>query len=244
MNGKDYIYTVGDKTMGWLSGFSLSVDNPDMALQNRHDLYAGIGAYLENSVFMDQVHGTHVHRVTASDAGAGAYNNTDAIEKTDALITNIPGMVLNILTADCAPIIIYDPKNHVIAAVHAGWRGSVNGIVTKTIQAMHTSYGSLPQNMHVYIGPCIQKSCYEVDNTVAGCIPDDIASKVITPSENPGKYCFDLPGYNACLLQNAGILPANIQKSDVCTHCDPDMYSHRASGGKDGRMLTSVLLLS
>ena len=129
-------------------------DDPAAVLENRHRVAAALGADLADFVFARQVHGGQAQVVSAAQRGRGTLGVEDAIGQVDALVTRDPGTVLAILVGDCVPIVLYDPVAHVLAAVHAGWRGTVAGVSQAALAAMAT-LGSRPADVLAGIGPAI-----------------------------------------------------------------------------------------
>src|ERR1700761_7153993 len=141
---------------------SLSVaDDQDRVLENRRRLAAALGTSPGDFVFARQVHGATVRVVGDADRGSGAYSLDDAIESADALVTTTPGLVLAILTADCLPVVLYDPVAGVLACVHAGWRGTVAGVTAAAVAAL-CDLGSRPADIIAGLGPAIAGDRYQV----------------------------------------------------------------------------------
>ncbi len=158
----------------------------------------------------------------------------------DYIITDMPGMGIGVLTADCLPIVLHDTINHAIAIIHAGWRGSVAGIAIKALEHMNTVFGSIPRNIRVFFGPSAGHCCYSVGSEVIDAVIHCQDQVLIT--RNNQTY-FDLPGYNRILLQKAGI-PASAFCSDYaeCTICHQQFWSYRRQKNLAGRQMTVVSL--
>jgi len=149
-------------------------------------------------------------------------------EATDGLITNIPGIVLSIQVADCVPIYLYDPTKKVIGLVHAGWQGSAQKIVQKAVSEMQNHFNSKTSDILSFIGPSIGPCCYEVSHEVLAQFPDSCVNK----------NHLDLWKANVLQLEMSGLDSNKIFVSGICTKCHANLFfSHRASGGKTGRML-------
>lgn len=184
------------------------------------------------------MHGSNVAVVDEALAGKGAEAYSDAVKNTDALVTNLPQLPLMLFFADCVPVIFADPVSGSIGLAHAGWRGTVAGIVASTIAKMQVAFGAKPENILAGIGPSIGQCCYEVDDKVyeagkkyAGCF---------TLKEN-GRYMADLQAWNRLALLDAGLLPQNIYNASVCTQCSKELFfSYRAENGKTGRMGVTI----
>ena len=186
-----------------------------------------------------QTHSATVHVVTEAES-VGWESLEDAVE-ADALITDLSCVVLTILTADCVPILLYDPVHHAIAAVHAGWRGTQQRIITKTLDAMQTHYGTRPMDVTAAIGPAIGACCYEVGSEVA--IHFESYGDTVRQSRHPEKYLLDLKQVNALQLRDAGLLPERIETSPLCTACERTrFFSYRAEEGCSGRFVSAIAM--
>jgi YfiH family protein len=183
-----------------------------------------------------QVHGCEVVHVTdriASEAPAG-----------DALVTDCPGVLITVTTADCTPVLLLDPVRHAVAAIHAGWRGTVAGIVGKTVAAMVSLFGSDPKTLRAGIGPTIGPCCYEVGREVWEAAEQRFSyghRAVHHDTEKPDSAHLDLPGLNTLQLIEAGLLPAQIHSSGLCTSCgQDDFYSYRRDRGLVGSLVSGI----
>ena len=169
----------------------------------------------------------------------------------DALVTASPGVALSVRTADCVPILFWDPKNSVIGAAHAGWRGTLGSIAAETVSSME-KLGAERHEILACIGSAIGVCCYEVDNAFhdrfLAVFGNEICREVFLKSpeyEHPEQYHCDLPALNRKILLNAGLSPARIEVSDLCTCCTPDLfhshrYAMRKTGGKRGLMAAMI----
>jgi YfiH family protein len=181
----------------------------------------------------------------------------------DASITNQAGLLLGAQTADCVPILLVDPKNRAVAAVHAGWRGTLARIVAKTIGQMQMRYGSKPADLLAAIGPAIGGCCYEVGTEVATQFTSQFADaadwfdelrtgdepnplqwlNMMPPGHQPPpkNVLLDLRKANRAQLLAAGLGDANIFLSGLCTACRHDLlFSYRKEGASTGRMLSAI----
>jgi YfiH family protein len=150
----------------------------------------------------------------------------------DGLITSTPNVPVGVRTADCQPVLLAAPSTRVIAAVHAGWRGTAAGITTAAVQRMAGEPGSLV----AVIGPCIRVCCYEVGNEVA----ERFSRQYVSPG-GPGKYMLDLTAATVSQLRSGGVNERNIYVSDLCTCCRTDFHSFRRDKG-EGRMLSAIAI--
>jgi YfiH family protein len=184
-----------------------------------------------------QVHGCKVVHVTDRIASE--------MPEGDALMTDRPGVFVTVSTADCTPVLLLDPVRRAVAAIHAGWRGSVAGIVAKTVVAMAATFGSDPKNMRAGIGPTIGPCCYVVGREVWEAAEQRFSyghRAVHHDAEKPGAAQLDLPGLNTLQLIEAGLLPAQIHSSGLCTSCGQEnFYSYRRDHGLLGSQMSGIL---
>lgn len=160
----------------------------------------------------------------------------------DAFVTDVPGVCLITAHADCIPVQLYDPDRKVIAAVHAGWRGTALGIAAKTAELMKTRYGC--GNIRGYIGPGISECCFETDADVPEAMREAFnwADEYISEGRAAGKFYVDLEGINKRQLEEAGV--RNIEVSDICTCCNENFCSHRRNPAVNLRMASGICLLA
>jgi polyphenol oxidase len=164
----------------------------------------------------------------------------EQIGEGDALVSSEPGVVIGIRTADCVPILVADPETRIVAAIHAGWRGTAANIVGATIDVLR-SRGSQPENLRVAIGPSIGSCCYEVGPEVASHFETwrQKADSVEKSTLDPRAITLDLPAINESQLLEAGV--RQIWKSGQCTFCQPArFFSFRREKERAGRMLSFV----
>jgi polyphenol oxidase len=202
-------------------------DLPEAVVENRRRFCQALGYMPEQMAWSKQVHGSEVRVVTAPGGAEGF----------DALITNKPGILLAVSVADCTPILVYDAKNKAVAAIHAGWRGTVAGILTQTLQNMQAEYGTNGADCHAYIGTCISVAAFEVGNEVADAFAPPHKRFVIERN----RYFVDLKSANKEQLVRFRMPEHQIQISDSCTvqHLS-NYFSHRADRGITGRMLAVI----
>ncbi len=187
-------------------------------------------------IVANQTHSDNIHIVhEAKEQGWSSLE--DAIEGCDALISNQKEVMLTILTADCVPILLFDPKEEVVAAVHAGWRGTKEEILFKTVQKMKKSFNSNPKDILAGIAPSIGICCYEVDWNVAQHFQHIEAAYEAKNS----KYMLNLPHINRTQLLKAGVKDENIEMSNLCTACNVnDYFSYRKENGCSGRFISMI----
>ena len=235
----------GGRSVGPFASLDVSYavgDEPTVVEGNRAMLCAALRIDPRTVVCAEQVHGNLVARVGRSDVGHGYANPTPAIAVADALITDEPDVHLWLTFADCVPILLHDVARRAVGLVHAGWRGTVGHIVSRTVEAMGREFGTRPTDLLAGIGPAIGPCCYQVGAEVAAAVrtafPGD--ADLLQPTAGGGGR-FDLPGANARLLARLGVLPENVERSEYCTACRTDLFfSHRAEGGLTGRMAAVI----
>lgn len=193
---------------------------------------------------LQQVHGTHVQPVPKAPLSALLH----AIEG-DALVTDVPNRFISVGTADCVPVLLVDPVKGVSAAIHAGWRGSVQNIVGKTVQKMVSLYGATPANIFAGIGPSIQPCCFEVSADVVEAVEKQTPhSQAVLYQEiekrASGKWQLDLITLNRLQLIDAGLPETHVASAGLCTSCLPNLfYSFRRDKKKRGNMVSGIMLI-
>ena len=207
-------------------------------LHNRLQLSQHFGRVSYHYIVAQQTHSDHIHIVTQQHT-QGWREECTAIADCDALITSQRNVVLTILTADCVPILLYDPVQKVIAIVHAGWKGTAAKIAAKTVTKMATHFGSDASNILAGIGPAIGKCCYEVGEDVAKYFSEYPYGY----SQKKSKYMLDLPHINETQLCHVGVLKSNIVRSGICTACNvARFFSYRKEQGCSGRFMSMIVL--
>jgi YfiH family protein len=217
--------------------FSLALHTNEEPIHILHNREALKKLYPSMSfIVANQTHSANV-KVINEAKETGWKNLNEAIEDCDALITNLSNVMLTILTADCVPILLFDPVNNVVAAVHAGWKGTQQEIVKKTVEKMQKVFNSNPKELLAGIAPSIGECCYEVDWNVAQHF--EHIKDAYTQEEE--KYMLNLPHINKTQLLEAGLTEENIELSNVCTACEVEHYfSYRKESGCSGRFMSII----
>lgn len=212
-------------------------DTPEIFTNNRILLAEKLMIKPEQLVFPRQTHTNCVAEI--SDIPASE------IMETDALVTNKSGICLCVQTADCVPILLYDPVNNVIAAVHAGWRGTVKKIAEIAVQKMVHKYNSLPENMVAAIGPSICPEIYEVGNEVVEEVKKSIPNaEILLHKNSSGKFHVNLWEANQQILLENGLHKNNIEILGECSFTQDNKYfSARKEGMDTGRMVSGIMML-
>jgi len=197
--------------------------NDDSVFENYRRMAQAVDINVDDMVLINYDHSDLVEIVGAHHKGMGFFRENQ-LPVCDSLITNEPEVVLVTIHADCTSFLIYDPVKNVVAASHAGWKGTLNRIGQKTIEKMQEGFGCDPGDIYVGIGPSICKDCFEVDWPVAQFFEPAFPDADIVRLREDGKYMIDLAKCAAKQFLDAGINPQNIVISDECTYTDKERY--------------------
>jgi YfiH family protein len=242
-------------------------DKRERVLENRAKFFAAIGAGKMRLVTLRQIHSDIVHRVDATETAAPPGVSRDGAPQGDALFTRERGVLLAVQTADCIPILLSDARHRAVAAIHAGWRGTLCRIAEKTLGRMQMEFGTRPEDVIAALGPGIGQCCYEVGPEVAkefqAQFPnarawfegrfDALASGendsnwlpwlTMTPPghEQPAPRArLDLIAANRAILAGTGIAPGNIFSSGLCTACRCDLLFSYRRERTTGRLMAAI----
>lgn len=218
-------------------------DDPEQVRENYRRFCAATGVgRVEDMVLSHQVHEDNVRVCTLADRGKGLDYERDY--DADGLMTDIPGLPLTIFSADCIPILFYDPVRRVVAACHAGWRGTAQAIAAKTVRRMEKVYGCRPGDIRAAVGPGIGPCCFLTHADVTDAMRSSFGGQAevyITPVAGTDQFHVDLKGLNAYILREAGITELDVSRD--CTGCLPQKYwSHRHTGPARGSMASVIAL--
>jgi len=206
-------------------------DSRQEAMKNRKILCDALGLDSSQLTVPGQQHTTNIFLLKEKEQRGLALPNYDAVA------THAPNHPILLHFADCVPVMVVDTKTRCLCVIHAGWRGTAGGIVTKGVQLMKAALGCDPANMVAAVGPAIGACCYETGEDVAEKLLGTIAyqpAHEFMVQRKSGKPHPDLKAVNGMQLHEAGV--ANVDITAWCTACRPDLfYSHRQSGGKTGR---------
>lgn len=237
-------------------------DTRENVIENRKRLQCAANAQDFALVSVKQTHSDVIH-IVRDAPGALPPGPGQEPPRADASVTNRPGILLAVQTADCVPILLADPRNGAVAAVHAGWRGTLQRIAAKTIGQMQMQFGSRPDEIFAAIGPAIGGCCYEVGTEVAAAFHaqfeqaadwfDELRTgyepnplqwlNQMPPGHQPPpkNVLLDLKKANRAQLLSAGLHAENISLSDLCTACRRDLFfSYRKEGAASGRMMAVI----
>jgi len=268
---------------GGASGFpspGLNLGFPDRrerVEQNRRHFLRQIGAQDFSLASVRQVHSSHAFVVAAGGTGQPEYRlcGVPSAERAatgppagDALMTAEAGLLLTVRIADCLPVLLVDPKQRAVAAVHAGWRGALERVIEKAVGDMRLAFGSDPQQLLAVLGPSIRACCYEVGEEVVEAFDGRFAPPapffrtlphrpeaatdrhaiLFLSAHPPGHAPEQVPAAHLDLvavaqhqLTSAGVAPSRISVADYCTACRTDLFfSHRKEGGRTGRQMAAI----
>ncbi len=196
-----------------------------------------------------QPHQTHQDKIVAVD---NPNLTREDLEGVDALVTTLEGVAIGVRSADCVPVLLYDPVHRVVAAVHSGWRGTVQWIVAKTLRLLEKQFGTSTCDVQAMIGPCICNDCFQVGPEVVQAFREALFPEFIFSYREPGSvdepmkegHHIDLVEANAWLLTSHGVLPENITRSGVCTYKDERFPSARREKNVKCERIINVIRLN
>ena len=221
---------MGGVSRGDFESFNISIsvgDDPESVYENRRRLASTFHVQPSEIHLHTQIHGNTVAVLPVE--------NSENPLRADAFVTNASGIPAIVGVADCVPILVAAEDGSAVAAIHAGWRGAVAGIVPETIDLLKSTCGTDSSALRAAIGPAIGKCCFEVGEEVSAQFP------VGCVDETGTKPHVDLPRYVFQQLVATGVREERIDSSDVCTMCRQDAcFSHRGSGGRTGRMVALI----
>ena len=202
-------------------------DDPQVITENRERFFNKLKLNTESVVYQKQVHGDEISFIKSGGACG----------TSDAMITNKNNIGLAISTADCCSVFIYDPVNKVIAGIHSGWHGTSKAILLKVLRFLANEFDSAAGNLICYLSPSISATNYEVGVEVAEQF------NLNYMKQKNGKYHLDIPKINEEILLNYGVVPHNIQVSNLCSYeYSSILHSYRRDGEKSGRALGVIAL--
>ena len=227
-------------------------DQPECIAANRRLLAGELGIGVENIIVPHQTHGTVARRIDTAFLDLSAEERKQRLEGVDAVYTDVKRICVGVSTADCIPVLLFDNRCKVVAAVHAGWRGTVARIVACAIKVMGEDLGSHPDDMMAWIGPGISLEAFEVGDEVyeafrnAGFDMPNIARRLPSASATADDGCkwhIDLVECNRRQLVEAGIDERNVHVSGICTFANcTDYFSARRLGINSGRIYSGIML--
>jgi YfiH family protein len=204
---------------------------------NRSIIAETLGVPLSNLVIPEQEH-------TANIAIVDQNNFQNIFKNTDALVTNTSGILIAVMSADCIPVLICDPVRKVVAAIHAGWRGTMSGIVSKTIAVMQKEFHSDSSKLIAGIGPGICQDKYEVGEEVIYATKKNYADTegILKFDKHTNKAKLDLWEANRKQLLAAGIKEDSIEVAGICTYSNPDTFFSARRSANEGRFSAGIMI--
>lgn len=233
----------GGVSKGSYKSFNLSLNQDDRiedVLTNRKKLANAVGLIPTDFVYPIQVHGTNTPRITEADRGRGSLSVDDAFKNTDGFITNVPRLCLITLAADCVPIIFFDPAKKAIGVAHAGWKGTTLKIPAHLIDSMTKEFGTNPKDLIVGIGPSGGPCCYKVSDDVITEVEKSFDPNKVIKNIN-GTTIFDMWEANKTTLIESGVMPTNIEISELCTISHNETF-FSARHGDGGRFVAGIFI--
>jgi YfiH family protein len=201
-------------------------DDPDRVAENWRRLEQATGLGFAR---VSQVHGARV--VVAPEAGP-------PLEEADAVLSSAAGVAACVSVADCVPVLLADPQTGSVAAVHAGWRGTLARVAAAAVAALGREAGAPPARLVAVVGPSIGPCCYEVSPDLADRFAGELGEAALAPGPRPG---LDLWRANARVLAEAGVPAERVEVLGRCTSCERDLFfSHRRDAGRTGRQMAFI----
>lgn len=227
---KNLIHLITSKNWGnvsWMYG------EPSKAKKNRLNLFQKLNIDPKKVWHADQVHGDRV--VILSPENLASFSNQE-VPQTDALVTNKKGIFLSVMTADCLPVLMFDPSSQAVAAVHVGWRGAVQKIFLKTLLKMSSQFGTKTADLKVGLGPAIKPCCFKQPEVIQKALPEwqDHIKRTLDGWQT------DIKGFVQSQLEDVGVKRENIESCPECTSCDSGWYSYRKDREIRGTMMSLI----
>ena len=243
LNGESSVYGEGDLNLGWTDS-----DEPAIVARNRARFVAEAGAGEGfQLVTVKQFHSNLIRHVDLSQTSLMTADGK-SVMRGDGLATNVSGLLLGVQTADCVPVLVVDVRLRVVAAFHAGWRGTLGRIVQRGVGDFALRYGSQSGDVIAAIGPCIRQCCFQVGGDVCADFESQFTygTDLFTRADEQGRSFLDLVAANRRQLLDAGVSEGNISVVGECTACARTeggrrkYFSYRAEHGFTGRMLSVI----
>jgi YfiH family protein len=236
----------GGVSMGNYASLNLSPfsgDNPENVNKNKEILCKQLGIDSEKIIIPYQIHGTKILEIDDTFFQLSQHDKTQVLNGIDALFTHQKNVCIAVTTADCVPLLFFDPQKLVIAVAHAGWRGTCSKIAEKTVHNLIDKFNCNPADIRVVIGPSISSKVYEVGKEVVDNFENagfDISRIVSTRNQS---FYLDPWEANWQSLQKTGILNDHIEISGICTYTEHErFFSARRLGIKSGRITSGIMM--
>ena len=207
---------------------------------NRHLLANAFDGSPERFVAVTQVHGVDLLVIDSPNPDYLHFHRLTC----DGIITNQPEVMIAVSVADCVPVLLLDPEKKVVAALHAGWKGTAGNISGKGVAAMVDLFGSDPSRILASVGPAISPCCYEVDLPVVEAFRFQGGGyEQFAEPSGDGKWRLNMSAANVAQLRDSGLLEQNIEVAEQCVSCTPELFfSHRRDNGVTGRQMGFIML--
>lgn len=219
----------------------LGTDDPIANVEsNRATFTRAFGLSPHQLLTVKQVHGDDLLLIDEPNPDLSHFLNVEV----DAIVTNQPGIMIGVLTADCFPLLLWHNKINVAAAIHAGWRGAANGLISKVVETIRTHFNCPVAELQAAIGPGIGAHNYEVDRPVRDAFRQGSGYwNEISKETRLGHWQLDIPLSCQLQLEQAGLKPQSIDRTEECTCCHPELFfSHRRDSGISGRQIGFIQL--
>ncbi len=221
---------------GSLRSLNLSADGGgDSERAERNSAFVKQAFGIKRLFTLKQVHGCEVVAVNDEKSLCRGI-------EADGVITDIPGIALGVLTADCLPVLLYDTVRTVAGAVHAGWRGTLKGVCKRAVQRMTDEFGSRPEDIVAVLGPHIGPCCYTVGEDLLHEFEKIFGKGPPFFKKVEGALRLDLGEANVAALRGAGLLEENIKREDLCTSCREDFFFSYRRDRTTGRQLSFIMI--
>lgn len=218
-------------------------DSPEHVAACREALCRELGVGDDRLVLPHQTHGVATRVIDAEFCALPPQERSKALEGVDAVMTAERNLCIGVSTADCIPVLLYDPAHHAVCAVHAGWRGTLARIAGKAVADMRAAFGTVPSELKAVVGPGISVEHFEVGDEVYGQFAA-AGFDLSAASTRRAKWHLDLPAINRLTLVGAGLAEANIAMSGICTYAScRDFFSARRLGVESGRIFNGMMLV-
>ena len=217
-----------------------TLDAPHNVEGNRHLLAHAFGGRPERFVAVTQVHGVDLLVIDAPNPDFLHFQRLEC----DGIITNQPEVMIAVTVADCVPVLLLDPVKKVVAALHAGWKGTAGTISSKGVAAKVSLFGSDPASILAAVGPAISPCCYKVDAPVLEAFRNQCGGyEQFAEPIGDGQWQLDMPAANVAQLRDSGLLEENIEIATQCVSCTPELFfSYRRDNGDTGRQMGFIML--
>lgn len=237
---------LGGMSSGNYGSLNLSMysgDDIKNVTANRSILFKNTNISKDQLIIPYQTHSNVICTIDSNFLSLSQQKRMSKLNGVDGIVTNLPNVCIAVSTADCVPILMYDPVNQAVAAIHAGWRGTCSRIVSHAVRLMKSNYTTNPKDLIVTIGPSISPEVYEVGAELLDAFEDAKFEVDNIFFRKERKLYLDLWKANKDILLEKGVKEENIEISGMCTYSQTDkFFSARRLGIESGRMLTGIML--